>query len=231
MERYRQQPAKSITPALLSQQSIGFSLCSQQPQQKDENSLARNRSKYLIGRQKRVYPLNLSFAQSPLDMFPVGNASRAEEQSTKSPKTHRKTHRTTVSNSTCWHSTTDQGRLPTLRSRLLFPAKGSSPSRAYEDFVVGGNSYNAHITDRIYTPVIVQVSPRSKYRLHHQASKHRSLSAVKTIPAAKKVAISVSHRKQKPAPALPDGIHYDSPALTYAEKFARIKYLVDTTVV
>lgn len=133
----------------------------------------------------------------------------------------------------------DPQKLPLLRAELL-EKEGRANSIDYEDFVIGGNSYNAHITEKLYRPQVIHVSNRSKFRLYF-------LNSPSKLPVKTHKVDSPSHRKQVgseeraalPSPALQRrqealdqtvGIDYPRPALTFPEKLYRIKRLADATI-
>ena len=205
------------------------------------SSLPVNNTAFLAYHHKRVFPLNISHPISPLDsyqpaFYPQQSPPRGSAETARKSKGRAKSRPTASLD--VRPGDPEPRKLPLLRAGVR-ERQGRARSIDYEDFVIGGNSYNASITEKLYQPQVIRVSDRSKFRLYFLSSPEKG-----TVKGNK--AESPAHKKRtdketmgitSPAPqrrqeALDksEGIVYPRPALTFPEKLYRIKRLADTTL-
>lgn len=205
------------------------------------SSLPVNNTAFLAYHHKRVFPLNISHPISPLDSYQPAFYSQPSPPR-GSTETARKSKRRTKSRP---HASLDispchpeSRKLPLLRAGER-ERRGRAKSIDYEDFVIGGNSYNAKVTEKLYQPQVIRVSDRSKFRLYFLNSPDKGtlkgnkadspLHKKRTDKEAKVMTSPVPQRRPE-ALDQSEGIVYPRPALTFPEKLYRIKRLADTTI-
>lgn len=206
------------------------------------NTSLPSHTAFLARHHNRVFPLNISGPASPLDSYrPAFPSQPSPIRSTV--ETARKSRRRAKSRPSASldlnSSVPNPQKLPLLRAGLL-EKQGRTNSIDYEDFVIGGNSYNANITEKMYHPQVIHVSNRSKFRLYFLNSPSKlpvkthkidSPSHKKRVGSEERAVLSspVPQRRQE-ALDQTASIDYPRPALTFPEKLYRIKRLADATI-
>ena len=172
---------------------------------------------FLSTHHKRVFPLNFSVPGSPLDSYRGTSTEKAldsfpEPEKHTQKAIHTRTKQDTVRNchpSEATETTPTTADLPSLAARPILErrAKQRSKSIDYEDFIIGGNSYNSHLTEKLYNPRVIRISERSKIKLFSLTQEEPK--QVGTIEQGKReVAVKAEEDKgSEPVPTRRRGTH------------------------
>ena len=201
-------------------------------------AVLKGNMRFLAHHHNRVFPLNIVGEKTQMESYWVrgeqGRSERREEQ-----KTRRRVKSRPTASMYSKPEDPEAPKLPRLSIQQI-QRHGRTSSTDYQDYIIGGNSYNAEVTQKLYHPQTIHVSNRSKFRLHflRPTPKQLSTSAQPSSPHRKKS--PETQEKQTISPTIPHrrtetvdqsaNIVYPRPALTFPEKLYRIKRLVDTTL-
>jgi len=236
MIRPSKEPVKRATPALLQREGIA-SLAGGNTLSDLDYQTPEDTKRFLTNFTRRIYPLNLpSRCQSTEPYFtPFQTVDNPASNSQSRRKGSRAKHRKH------WSLAAEQQnrgeKLPVLKC-AAFERDGRQrefgKSEFYDDFIVGGSNYNRGVANPLYQPHVIPINPKTNLRLFTrfhtpslQPTRPSHSHHLSSIPCS----VSTAYVPQSSLrPDQEDVINYDSPALSFIDKMARIQRLASHTM-